>query len=198
MRKKLILLATLYYISLIVSSCCNGRLFFEVSFKKTEVSRLNNTYFPTFIISGVDPVEESGFLNGAIAKFQGFKSALATPKCPEDVYSYKHVITSIKITSNNDFDTLFTAGSLLNDLFKINLSKKINLDEDEDEEVQYYYLKEYNAIYNNTLAEIELKTQSDSLNMHDLYFKYEFDNGEIHLDTLFNQTLNSDSLYFNY
>ena len=195
MRKKLILLATLYYISLIVSSCCNGRLFFEVSFKKTEVSRLNNTYFPTFIISGVDPVEESGFLNGAIAKFQGFKSALATPKCPEDLYSYKHVITSIKITSNNDFDTLFTAGSLLNDLFKINLSKKINL----DEEVRYYYSEEEkSAIYNNTLARIELKTNSDSLNIHDLYFKYEFDNGEIHLDTLFNQTLNSDSLYFNY
>ncbi len=195
MRKKLILLATLYYISLIVSSCCNGRLFFEVSFKKTEVSRLNNTYFPTFIISAVDPVEESGFLNGAIAKFQGFKSALATPKCPEDLYSYKHVITSIKITSNNDFDTLFTAGSLLNDLFKINLSKKINLDE---EVRDYYSEEEKSAIYNNTLARIELKTNSDSLNIHDLYFKYEFDNGEIHLDTLFNQTLNSDSLYFNY
>ena len=195
MRKKLILLATLYYISLIVSSCCNGRLFFEVSFKKTEVSRLDNAYFPTFIISAVDPVEESGFLNGAIAKFQGFKSALATPKCPEDVYSYKHVITSIKITSNNDFDTLFTAGSLLNDLFKINLSKKTNLDE---EVRDYYSEEEKSAIYNNTLARIELKTNSDSLNIHDLYFKYEFDNGEIHLDTLFNQTLNSDSLYFNY
>ena len=195
MRKKLILLATLYYISLIVSSCCNGRLFLEVSFKKTEVSRLDNAYFPTFIISAVDPVEESGFLNGAIAKFQGFKSALATPKCPEDVYSYKHVITSIKITSNNDFDTLFTAGSLLNDLFKINLSKKTNLDE---EVRDYYSEEEKSAIYNNTLARIELKTNSDSLNIHDLYFKYEFDNGEIHLDTLFNQTLNSDSLYFNY
>ncbi|MBK22306.1 MAG: hypothetical protein CMP63_08370 [Flavobacteriales bacterium] len=187
MRKKLTLIVTLYYISIVISSCCNGRLFFEVSFKETEVSRLSGTYLPTFIISAIDPVEESGFLNGAIAKFQGFKSLYAMQPCPDDVYVFKKVITSIEITSNTNFDSLFTAGSILNSLFEIRQTKK---DIDGSSENNYYLTSNYE------LGSIRLKTQPDSMNLHDLYFKYEFDNGEIHMDTLFNQNL-SDS-YFDY
>ena len=180
MRKKLTLIVTLYYISIVISSCCNGRLFFEVSFNQTEVERLNDTHFPTFVISAMDPVEESGFFNGAIAKLQGFKSIYAMQPCPDDVYVFEKVITSIEITSNNDFDSLFTAGSVLNNLFETRLANK---------DIDVFY-EAYNSTIMKTLAYIELKTLYDSTNVHDLYFKYEFDNGEIHRDTLFNQALN--------
>ncbi|MAS52046.1 MAG: hypothetical protein CMD20_02465 [Flavobacteriales bacterium] len=180
MKKKLIILTALYYLSIIVSSCCNGQLFFEISFKETEVKRLNDTNFPIFIISAVNPKEESGFLNGAIANFKGFKSAYAMQPCPNDVYVFKKVITSIEITSNTNFDNLLTAGSILNSVFEINLTKK-----DVDGSSENNYLT---STYK--LGFIELKTQPDSMNLHDLYFKYEFDNGDIHMDTLFNQTLN--------
>ena len=180
MKRKLILLTVLYYLSIIVSSCCNGQLFFEISFKETEVKRLNDTNFPIFIISAINPKEESGFLNGAIASLKGFKSTYAMQPCPDDVYVFEKVITSIEITSNNDFDNLFTAGSVLNNLFEISLTNK---DIDGSSENN-------NLTITNKLAHIELKTLHDSTNLYDLYFKYEFDNGEIHMDTLFNQTLN--------
>lgn len=186
MKKKLIILVTIYYTSMVVSSCCQGRLFFEISYNETVVSRLANRYNPTYIISAVNPKSESGFLNGSIAKIKGFKSALATSKCPEDVYVFKHVITSIKITSSNDYDTLFTAGSSLNDLFKIELSRNIYL----DEHTQNYYSNEYYFIYRDaTLAKIELINPIDSINIIDLYFEYNFDNQEIHKDTLLSQNL---------
>jgi len=180
MKKKLIILSGLYYLCIVVSSCCKEQLFFEVSFNQTEVGRLNGTHVPTFVISAIDPVEESGFLNGAIAKLQGFKSIYAMQPCPDDVYVFEKVITSIEITSNNDFDNLFTAGSVLNNLFEISLTNK---DIDGSSENN-------NLTITNKLAHIELKTLHDSTNLYDLYFKYEFDNGEIHMDTLFNQTLN--------
>ena len=180
MKKKLIVLTALYYLSIIVSSCCNGQLFFEISFKETEVNRLNDTIFPIFIISAVNPKEESGFLNGAIANLKGFKSAYAMQPCPDDVYVFEKVITSIEITSNTNFDNLLTAGSILNSVFEISLTKK---DIDGSSE-NNYLTRTYK------LGFIELKNQPDSMNLHDLYFKYEFDNGEIHMDTLFNQTLN--------
>lgn len=180
MKKKLIILSGLYYLCIVVSSCCKEQLFFEVSFNQTEVERLNGTHFPTFVISAMDPVEESGFLNGAIAKLQGFKSIYAMQPCPDDVYVFEKVITSIEITSNNDFDSLFTAGSVLNNLFETRLANK-DIDG---------FSENNNSTIMNTLAYIELKTLYDSTKIHDLYFKYEFDNGEIHRDTLFNQALN--------
>ena len=186
MKKKLIILVTIYYTSMVVSSCCQGRLFFEISYNETVVSRLANRYNPTYIISAVNPKSESGFLNGSIAKIKGFKSALATSKCPEDVYVFKHVITSIKIKSNSNYDTLFTAGSLLNDLFKIDLVRKIDLEQD----LRDYYSDEYHFIYHDaTLAKIELINPIDSINIIDLYFEYNFDNQEIHKDTLLSQNL---------
>ena len=185
MKKRILILTALYYLCIVVSSCCRERLFFEVSFKETEVSRLSDTYFPIFIISAIDPVEESGFLNGAIAKFQGFKSIYAMQPCPDDVYAFKKVITSIEITSNTNFDDLFTAGSILNSLFEINLTNKDIYGSSENT----------NLTITSKLGHIKLKTLSDSEKLHDLYFKYEFDNGEIHRDTLFDQNLNLDSLY---
>ncbi len=107
-------------------------------------------------------------------------------KGTEEVYVFKHIITSIKITSNNDYDTLFTAGSSLNDLFKINLARKINLDEGK----RNYYSDEYDFIYHDaTLAKIELINPIDSINIIDLYFEYNFDNQQIHKDTLMGQNL---------
>jgi len=194
MKKKLILLTALYYLSIVVSSCCRERFFFEVSFKETEVNRLSDTYFPTFMISAIEPEEKSGFLNGAIAKFQGFKSIYATQPCPDDIYAFEKVITSIEITSSNNFDNLFTAGSVLNNLFEISLTKKDIYSSSENN----------NLTVTNKLGYMELKKPPYSTNLHDLYFKYEFDNGEIHMDTLFDQTLNVDSLqhltdsYFDY
>ena len=180
LKNKLILLTALYYLCIVVSSCCRERLFFEVSFKETEVNRLSDASFPTFTISAIDPIEESGFLNGAIPNLKGFKSAYAMQPCPDDVYAFKKVITSIEITSNNDFNNLFSAGSILNNLFNISFTNK---DIDSSSENS-------NLTITNTLAYIELKTLQDSTNLHDLYFKYEFDNGEVHMDTLFNQALN--------
>jgi len=164
----------------VFSSCCKEQLFFEVSYNQTEADRQNGKHFQTFVISALDPVEESGFLNGGITKLQGFKSIYAMQPCTDDVYAFKKVITSIEMTSNDDFDSLFTAESVLNNLFETRLT-----DNDSDG-----FSENNNSTIMKTLAYNKLKTLYDSKKLHDLYFKYEFDNGKIHRDTLFNQALN--------
>ena len=187
MIKKIILLCALYYTSIIVSSCCSERLFIEFSFKNTEVKRIRNSTgnSPTYIISAINLKEESGFINGAIASIRGFNSANASPKCPEDVYVFKTVIIDLELTSNKDYSILFPAGTLLNNLVDIKLNDNgINLTESER-----YYPSEF-SFMKNELGIVSLKNINDSVHLHDLYFKYEFNNGEIHRDTLFNQDLN--------
>ena len=193
MKKKLILLAALYYLSIIVSSCCKGQLFFEISFQETEVARVKEGYFPTFIISAINPKEDSGFLNGAIANLRGFKSVSAHQKCPEDITTFKKVITSIEITSNNDFDTLFTAGTILNNLFEIKLIEKTN--KGGDPRYNFEYQEDLWFTKDNILGRIELINSVDSVNIHDIYFEYKFDNGEIHKDTLLNQNFSRNSAF---
>ena len=161
--------------------------FYEIYFEKTEVSELISENTPTFIISTIDQKEESGLINGAIARLKTFKIANAMQTCKEDVYVFEEVIKSIEIKSNINFNALFKAGEILNSLFNINLTES-----DVFSSSEIYYSTNINR-----LGHIQLINPYDSTNLHDLYFEYEFDNGEIHKDTVFNQNLNWEPLSFN-
>lgn len=76
------------------------------------------------------------------AKFSLIKRSYAGfCDCSEDI-DLKNPIKSITITSINDFDSSHKAGTILNDLFKMNSIKQINKELPEDKRFAEFYLQE--------------------------------------------------------
>lgn len=167
MKKKITLLVSIYYSLFILSSCCDDEHYW-IYFN--EVKTLYTNYYDVeFQVRPQNEIIEDSddFVGkGLLASLKNFNSVNAfSPGCDE-TFSYEKYLVGFKVTSDIAFIDSIMPGDSLNDLFAFNTGTAEEL------------------FYDSELAHFKLVLFDTTWTERKLYFEYEFDNGDIILDTL--------------
>lgn len=173
MKNKVYLLISFYYVSFILSSCCDDNEYYWVEFDKINVTYIND-YNVYFLINPEDETiktMDDHVKDGLLAVFKNFKSVNAFTSCDRwDYYSFEKRIISHEITSDLAFKDSIPPGGKLNDLFHSDFS-----------------MNENNFDYQ--IGSLELQIPDTAYVERELYFMFEFDNGDTIRDTIKNVVL---------
>lgn len=174
MKNKVYLLISFYYVSFILSSCCDDyNEYYWVEYDAINVSYIND-YNVYFIITPKDETiktMDNHLKDGLLAGFKNFKSAHATSYCERlEHYTFEKKIISHEITSDLAFKDSIPPGGKLTDLFHSDFS-----------------MNENNFDYQ--IGSLELQIPDTAYIERELYFMFEFDNGDTIRDTIKNVVL---------